>query len=65
MMEIAEPMEEITLPAGEVVHYNGIPFRLATNTSVWGRSDNYEIARSWESLSAPRFVAGRDQTGSR
>lgn len=36
--------EKVTLPAGEVVHYHGLPFRLSVDTVVWGREANLVLA---------------------
>ncbi|MBP6901034.1 MAG: hypothetical protein KBC73_13145, partial [Burkholderiaceae bacterium] len=39
-------MDQITVPAGTIIHINGMPFELPHSTPVLGRADNYRLAIS-------------------
>ena len=38
-------LDEVTLEAGEVIHYRGMPFRLKDKTVLLGRDENFSIAK--------------------
>jgi hypothetical protein len=39
-------MDQFTFPAGSVIHYMGLPFRLCGPTVVWGLKENFDVAMS-------------------
>lgn len=39
-------LDKVTLPAGAVIHYRGMPFRLPVETVVEGRAANLALANA-------------------
>ena len=59
-----QELKQLTLPAGTIVKLKGMPFRLASDTSVLGREENLQFASSHADASGgtPNQAAARSDT---
>lgn len=57
-------MDQITVPAGTLIHIDGMPFELAESVDVLGNADNYRLASSQSdtSLGSPNQAAASPVT---
>lgn len=62
-------MDRLKIPAGEIVHYGGIPVELENTTTVLGRKENFKafenrLSGGWL-IRIARWMKGQPSTGYR
>jgi hypothetical protein len=48
---MTKSLDELTIEAGNIIHYNGMPFILSSPAVVLGRKGNMELAKAMNQVS--------------